>query len=107
MSAPLPARSKLRSGASRRWLWLLAGGLTAAVLISLGFKMWVDRYLRSPEFRTLVATRAGETLKAQTELSPLTLSGRSFYADAFRAEGTEASAFASLRLEQIRADVSA
>ncbi len=81
--------------------------MVIAVAAIVGMKIVIERYLHSDRFRQFVSRKTGETLHAAGELEPLDFSGSSFYTAGFRATGSEASAFSKLRLEQVRADVSA
>lgn len=66
----------------------------------------IDSYLRSDGFRQFIARKAGGTMHADAELSPLHFSGTTIFADGFRAKGGPDAAFAELHLEQIRTEIS-
>jgi hypothetical protein len=79
------------------------------VLLVAGFflvKAAIDSYLRSDGFRQFIAQKAGGTLHADAELSPLHFSGAEIFSDGFRAKGGPDAAFADLQLEQIRTEIS-
>ena len=65
----------------------------------------MDSYLRSEDFRRFVSRATAQTLKADGEFAPLHFSGMNIYSDGFKARGSEASAFAALAIDQIRADL--
>jgi len=103
-----------RSGeirATRRrstFLFVLLGALFVAVVAGflLG-RTWIEAYLRSDKFRRFVSEKTGETLQAEGEFAPFTVSGTSFYCDDFTARGMPQAFFSALRIDQMRAEVSA
>lgn len=72
MTQPTASRSARRQG---RWLrvllWTAFGLLFTGVVAVLGAYAWVKKYLAGEEFRTLVATQAGQVLQADVALDPL------------------------------------
>ena len=87
-------------------LWMIP---IVFVLLIVGFfvaKSAIDAYLRSDGFRQFVAGKAGGTLHADAELSPLSFTGTNIFADRFEAKGGREAAFADLQIEQIRTEIS-
>jgi hypothetical protein len=78
------------------------------VLIVAGFvvKSAIDSYLRSDSFRQFLARKAGDTLHADADLTPLSYSGSNIFTDDFHAQGGPDAAFAKLDVEQIRTELS-
>lgn len=105
----MPGRRQ--SASQGRWRAIALG--SAVTLIVLGVigvlvgRAWIDSYLRSERFRHFVARKVGATLRAQGEFAPFHFAGSSFHSDAFTARGTTAAWFSELRLDQVRAEVSA
>lgn len=97
-------------GLSRRnriLLWLSGALLMLGVIGFLAGRIWIANYLRSEKFRAFVSEKTGETLQAEGRFAPFHVSGTSFYSEDFVARGTQRAWFADLRIDQIRADVSA
>lgn len=92
-----------------RWVRLVLWAIPVFfVLLVVGFfvaKSVIDSYLRSEKFRQFVAKKAGATLHSDAEMSPLTYSGSTIFADGFRAKGGPDAAFSELQIEQIRTEI--
>ncbi|HEY3898649.1 MAG TPA: hypothetical protein VGM54_08555 [Chthoniobacter sp.] len=99
-----------RNQRSKPWirfiLWSIPIGFVVLVVIYFVAKSAIDSYLRSDGFRQFVARKAGDTLHADAELTPLTYSGSNIFADNFHAQGGPDAAFAKLDVEQIRTELS-
>jgi hypothetical protein len=79
------------------------------LVLLIGFfvaKAAINAYLRSDQFREFVGRRAGATMHADVELAPLNFAGTEIFADGFEAKGGPDAAFAGLKLEQIRTEIS-
>ncbi|MES2570343.1 MAG: hypothetical protein V4710_09870, partial [Verrucomicrobiota bacterium] len=87
-------------------LWGAAACLVLAVVGVVAGRSAIEAYLQSDRFRQLVASKTGETLKANSEFAPFRFSGTHFYSERFEAEGNEGAVFSKLRADQIRAEVS-
>lgn len=91
---------------TKRWLLIAAGLLVLLVVGTLaGASTWVRGFLRSDQFRALVATKTGETLKSEVTISPFQWSGSSVFADQVRGEGKEGGFLKGFQASQVRADV--
>ena len=99
-----------RRPASSRWKRLLLWSpLALLVLAFLGYfvvKTAAYSYLRSDGFRKFVAQKAGVTLRAECEIAPLQFTGANIYTEGFKAQGGKDAPFASLALDQMRAEIS-
>ena len=106
---PRPSRRQA-STAPSRWKRLLLWGVPAfLVLAIIGWfvlKAAAYSYLRSDKFRRFVAQRAGVTLRAECEIAPLRFTGANIYTEGFKAQGGKDAPFASLGLDQMRAEIS-
>ncbi|RYD84477.1 MAG: hypothetical protein EOP84_05380 [Verrucomicrobiaceae bacterium] len=104
--SPRRARGQGRSRLLRVGLFVAAGLVVALIAAVLIGKSWMESYLRGGEFRAFVSDKAGDTLRAETQIAPLNISGQSFYTDGFTARGTSDAWFSELQLDQIRAELS-
>lgn len=88
------------------WLWI---SLALVVLLlaagGIGVSVWVKRFLRSEDFRRLVAAKTGQALRAEAVYSPLRWQGSSVFADSLQAQGTPGSIVENFQADQIRAEV--
>ncbi len=106
MTTPRRLRQNGTSLWKRTALWSLAA---LPVLLFAGYfaaRAWIDGYLRSEDFRRFVSGATARTLKADGEFAPLHFTGMNIYSDGFKARGSDASAFSSMAIDQIRADLS-
>jgi hypothetical protein len=93
---------------SSRWLKLLAW--VGAVLVVLaacslvGVKMWVNSYLRSPEFRKQIAARTAEHLQAQVEIAPIRFDTSEFFCDGLQGDGARDAKFSDIKVENVRGE---
>ncbi|HEX5176547.1 MAG TPA: hypothetical protein VFV83_05940 [Chthoniobacteraceae bacterium] len=103
------ARPPSASGkrAFRAFFWILIALGLVAIVTFVGGRAWIARYLRSDRFRQFVSERTSETLKANGAFSPFKVAGTSFYSEEFVAHGGPEAWFAEMRIDQVRADVSA
>lgn len=87
-------------------LWIVLGILVVlAAGTLLGVSMWVKRFLRSDDFRALVAAKTGEALRSDAIYGPMKWQGSSLFSDSLVAQGKPGSIVESLRADQIRAEV--
>ncbi len=90
---------------------LLAWGvpllLVLAVVAVFAGKAAVAAYLRSESFRAFLARKVGSSLHAQVEVTPLDFTGLNMFCDRLHARGEKDAAFAELRLDGVRAELSA
>jgi hypothetical protein len=103
------ARPPSASGkrALRAIFWILVALSLGAIVTFVAGRAWIARYLRSDRFRQFVSERTSETLKANGAFAPFKIAGTSFYSEEFVAHGGPAAWFAEMRIDQVRADVSA
>ena len=102
--------SRNRNQRSKPWvrfiLWSIPVGFVVLIVLFFVAKSAIDSYLHSDGFRQFVSRKAGDTLHADAELTPLTYSGSNIFADDFRAQGGPDAAFAKLDVQQIRTELS-
>ena len=106
---PRPSRrpaSTAPSRAKRFALWSLVALPLLAIVGFFVVKAAAFSYLRSDGFRKFVAQKAGVTLRAECDLAPLQFTGTNVFAEGFKAQGGKDAPFASLALEQMRAEIS-
>jgi hypothetical protein len=112
----LPEKSTISTGTqvpttplkkhTKRWLLITIGLLVLLVVgILAGASSWVRGFLRSEQFRTLVATKTGETLKSEVTISPLQWSGSSVYADQIRGTARQGGPLSQFQADQVRAEI--
>ena len=105
-------RTSRRSPATTpsRWkrlaLWALPAVFVLAILGYFVAKAAIDSYLRSEGFRKFIAQKAGATLRAECEIAPLQFTGANLFTEGFTAQGGEDAPFATLGLDQMRAEIS-
>jgi hypothetical protein len=87
-------------------LWSIPAVLVLACLGAIVAKSALDAYLRSERFRAFLAAKAGGTLRAEAEVTPLHFDGAGLYTDSFAAHGTTAAKFSQLQLDGLRAEIS-
>ena len=82
-------------------------GVLVLLLVVGGFAVnaWIHGWLRGPEFRGLVEAKSGKALGGTAVLSPLVWSGPSIFSPDMELQGHPGKPLASLRAQQIRADV--
>jgi hypothetical protein len=97
----------IRRSLLRILLWTIPALGIAAVLAFVLGRAWIENYLRSDRFRQFVSKRTSDTLRAEGAFAPFKVAGTSFYSDEFVARGGPDSWFGEMRIDQIRADVSA
>lgn len=89
-----------------RRVWI-ALGLSVAVLIAVavGLNLWIHSYLRSENFRRLVAAKTGAALHVDADYQPLDWSGSSVFSGALTGRGEPGALIENLSAEQLRANV--
>jgi len=110
IAAPASSLSAMPPPASPPWkkivLWSVPAFLLLLVVGGFAVRRGIDAYLRSEQFRTFLAQKAGGTLRAEAEIAPLHFEGANLFTDRFSARGTTAAKFSSLQIEGARAEVS-
>lgn len=66
---------------------------------------WLNRYLRSPEFRAKLEERTGINLRARVEIAPVRFEGSQFFCDNISVTGAEDAGFSGVKVDAIRGDV--
>jgi hypothetical protein len=90
----------------KKWLGIGLGSLVFLAIAGLiGFWIWINAFLASPEFRTRVERQLAAALQADCTVMPLKWSGFSVYSTGLEARGTNRSAFTSLIASEIRAEL--
>jgi hypothetical protein len=87
--------------------WILFSGIGAVLLVvvaGIGVSLWLNSYLHSDRFRTLVGKKTSEFLRADGQYMPFHWSGTSVYSDGYAARGLPGCMFSELRADQIRAE---
>ena len=106
---PRPSRRQTSTAPSRARRFALWSLVALPLLAIIGFfvvKAAAFSYLRSEGFRKFVAQKAGVTLRAECDLAPLQFTGTNVFAEGFKAQGGKDAPFASLALDQMRAEIS-
>lgn len=89
-----------------RRVWIALGifvVLLAGVVV--GLNLWIHSYLRSDDFRRLVAAKTGQALRADVDYQPLDWSGSSVFSAAMTARGESGVALENLEAGQVRANI--
>jgi hypothetical protein len=108
MSAVTTAPSTSRKRKKKPILaWVVVCSLAALVIGFIVARIAINSYLRSDQFRTFVERKTGESLRSQVSLQPFQFTGASIYAEGLSAQGSEASPFAFLKIDQGRIEISA
>jgi hypothetical protein len=94
-----------RMGFRKVWLVSLAVVLAGLAVVVLGVHAWVRAFLRSDQFRELVAAKVGDLWQVDGTFSPLRWQGWTVYADTYQATGRAGGAVKNLRAQRIRADL--
>lgn len=106
---PRPTRRRADTAPSR-WkrlaLWSVPAVFMLAIIGYFVAKAAINSYLRSESFRKLVAQETGAALGAECAIAPLHFSGADIFTESLTAQGGKDASFASLGLEQMRAEVS-
>src|SRR5207253_403644 len=82
----------------------------AVVLVVLAFagvmalKMWVNSYVRSPEFRRQISERTAEHLQAQVDIAPVRFETSEFFCDGLKGEGARDAKFSDIKIENVRGE---
>ena len=105
-SPALAVRTKSRTRAPHH-LWAIGIPLilVGLVLVLFGARVWLDGFLRSPEFRHFLERKTSVLLHAQIQLEPLHWEGSEVYSDALDGVGYATSSWTRLSADQIRADL--
>jgi len=97
------------SDKSNRWLKILAwsGGVLIVLVIAVifGGQAWINRYLRSVEFREMLESKTGRNIRAQVEIAPIRFDGGQFFCESFRAQGAQDAAFSIAKVDDLRGEV--
>jgi hypothetical protein len=99
---------RIHQASSNRWLKILgwSAGVVALLLLALvlGAKIWINSYLRSPEFRSQLSGRTAENMRARVEIAPVSFDGAQFFCDGLDARGGEDAKFSRVKIENIRGE---
>ncbi len=106
----MPRRTRTAQPGSRRG-WKIAATTAATLVVALliafaGFKTWLNRYLRSPEFCTKLETNLSNDLRAKADVSPIRFDSAQFYCDGLKATGAEDAAFSDIQVDNVRGEFS-
>lgn len=92
------------------WKTLALWSLPVLALVAVGgvfaARQAIDAYLRSERFRAFLAEKAGDTLRARAEITPLRFDTAQLYTASFSARGTTEAKFSELQLDGLRAELS-
>lgn len=86
----------------------IIAGITGILLVTafVGISIWFGSFIRSGEFRSLVARETGKAFASpRAEFSPLSWNGASAFAESATIEGTPSTALSHLHANQLRAEV--
>ena len=84
--------------------WSLAGLIGLGLLGCLAFSFWLNSYLHSTEFCTLLSQKTSAFLQADGQYLPFHWTGFSVYSDGYQARGEPGAVFHDLQADQIRAE---
>ena len=91
----------------RRWLsWLVIGvpaGLVGLLLLAVGARWWLDRFLRSEDFRRFLNRKTSAALQAEARLEPLRWEGAEVYTAGLDMRGTPRGPLTAFNADQVRA----
>ena len=99
------ARQKPRA-ASRGLRWLIFGlpvALVCLLLALVGVRWWLDRFLRSDDFRRFLDRKASAALQAEAHLEPLHWENGELYTAALTVRGSPNGPFTAFNADQVRA----
>ncbi len=103
---PRAARSE-RAARSRRWLrWLVIGVpvlLVCLLLLVVGGRWWLGRFLRSEDFRRFLNQKTSAALQAEARLEPLQWEGTEVYTAGFTVRGSPNGPLTAFDAEEVRA----
>jgi hypothetical protein len=103
----MPRRAAAKSS---RWFPILAwtiGGLVVLIIAALLIgQAWLNRYLRSPEFRATIEQKTGRNLRSAVSIAPITFAGSQFSCENLSAQGARDAAFSLAKVEDVRGEVS-
>lgn len=89
-----------------RYLGVFAAGMVILIGVTLAvFYLWLNSYLKSDEFRSLVSTETSKVLHLEGEYLPFHWSGFSVHSDGYDGKGDDEQSVHSVRADQIRADL--
>jgi hypothetical protein len=95
---------------STRWVPILAwsvGGLAVLIMAALLIgQTWLNRYLRSPEFRGMLEEKTGRNLRANVSIAPIRIEGAQFSCENFNAQGAQDASFSLAKVEDVKGEVS-
>ena len=86
-------------------LWSALGLVVLLLAVLVGGSLWVRSFLKSEDFRRLVAEKTGTALEGEANYSPLRWEGSSVFSDSLTVAGSEKSILKELKTELIRAQV--
>jgi hypothetical protein len=103
----MPRRANVQSS---RWIKITAWTtgvllvlVAAALLIG---QAWLNRFLRSPEFRKTLEGKTGRNLRAEVSIAPIRFEGAQFSCENFRAQGAQDASFSLVNVDDVRGEVS-
>jgi len=103
MIAPTLSPDYHRQLMKRILIWI-AVGITGLILVGyIVFSFWLNSYLRSDSFRTLLSKKTSIFLHVDGQYQPFRWTGFSVYSDGYQAHGESGSAVRDLQADQIRA----
>ncbi|MBE2204896.1 MAG: hypothetical protein IAE94_11225 [Chthoniobacterales bacterium] len=89
-----------------RVLLITVGVLLALVAAALiGASLWIQSFVRSEAFRSLLADATGDAFEATASFEPLRWTGASVYAESAKLTGRNESALKEFQASQLRAEV--
>lgn len=97
-----PVRRRRR----RPLTWLVVGvpaALVVLVLLIVGARWWLDRFLRSEDFRRFLERKTSSALQAQARLKPLRWDGAEVYTAGLDVRGTQQGPLTAFNADQVRA----
>ncbi len=104
---PVPPASTGGKRRQRSHFWAIAIPSFLLLLVAglFGVRVWLDGFLRGPEFRHFLERKAGAQLHADTRLDPLQWQGSEVYSAALEGLGEPPSPWTRLTVDEIRAEL--
>ena len=105
VAANRPARQQ-RKGSPGLVRWLIFGApiaLVCLLVVVVGFRSWLDRFLRSDDFRRFLDRKTSAALQAEARIEPLHWEGSELYTAGIDVRGSPGGPLTAFNADQVRA----